>query len=224
MSNNVNNARMSKGKGLGRTAERAKSRNEELMKEVLKEGIDEDEMRFGVILKVMGNGRFEVHLTDGRITNASIRDLLSSKKGTPVSNGTIVLIHLPNWEKDALTKNTKPISYIEGVLDNDSHVPILKKRGELPEWMFGKKDFSGSSKPSEDGFEFVSAEAERALATEARAEEEDDENENVIMSGSSNSASASALVTIIDNSARAKARDIKISKARSAKEFSVDDI
>jgi translation initiation factor IF-1 len=223
MSNNVNNARMSKGKGLGRTAERAKNKNEELMKEVLKDGIDEDEMRFGVILKVFGNGRFEVHLTDGRITNASIRDLLSSKKGTPVSNGTIVLIHLPNWEKDALTKNTKPISYIEGVLDNDSHVPILKKRGELPEWMFGKKEFSGSSKPSEDGFEFVSAEAERALATEALAEakeedeEEDDEKENIVVSNS-------AAATVIDNSARAKARDIKIAKARSVKEFNVDDI
>lgn len=216
MSGNINNARANKGKGLGRTAERAMRKNDETMKQVLKEGIDENEMRFGQIGKVFGNGRFEVQLSDGRTTNASIRDLLASKRGTPVSSGSIVLIHLPNWEKDALTKNAKPIAFIEGILDNDSHVPVLRKRGELPEWMFSKGG-GGSAEPEMASFEFVSEEAERAVREDEEEDEEDEEE------APSNSAAASRKLT-------GKARDVKIEKARTAKmsgtagPINIDDI
>jgi len=218
MSGNINNARANKGKGLGRTAERAMRKNDEMMKQVLKEGIDESEMRFGQIGKVFGNGRFEVQLSDGRTTNASIRDLLASKRGTPVGPGSIVLIHLPNWEKDALTKNAKPIAFIEGILDNDSHVPVLRKRGELPEWMFSKSG-GGSAEPEMASFEFVSEEAERAVREDE--EEEDDEDEDDVPS---NSAAASSRKLSV------KARDVKIEKARTAKmsgeagPINIDDI
>jgi translation initiation factor IF-1 len=230
MSGNINNARANKGKGLGRTAERAMRKNEETMKQVLKDGIDENEMRFGQIGKVFGNGRFEVQLSDGRTTNASIRDLLSSKRGTPVSAGSIVLIHLPNWEKDALTNNKSPISYIEGILDNDMHVPVLRKRGELPEWMFSKSDGT-TAKPEAASFEFVSEEAERAIledeerfrrvATREGDEEEDDDDD---APSASNSAAAAP------SRGREKARAVKIEKARSAKAsgdsgpINIDDI
>jgi translation initiation factor IF-1 len=230
MSGNINNARANKGKGLGRTAERAMRKNEETMKQVLKDGIDENEMRFGQIGKVFGNGRFEVQLSDGRTTNASIRDLLSSKRGTPVSAGSIVLIHLPNWEKDALTNNKSPISYIEGILDNDMHVPVLRKRGELPEWMFNKSDGT-TAKPEAASFEFVSEEAERAIledeerfrrvATREGDEEEDDDDD---APSASNSAAAAP------SRGREKARAVKIEKARSAKAsgdsgpINIDDI
>ena len=208
MSGNINNARANKGKGLGRTAERAMRANDELMKRVLKEGIEENEMRFGQIGKVFGNGRFEVQLSDGRTTNASIRDLLASKRGTPVGQGSIVLIHLPNWEKDALTKNPKPVSFIEGILDNDSHVPVLRKRGELPEWMFSKSG-GGSAEPEAASFEFVSEEAERAVREDEHEDEDDDEDED--NTASSNSAAASSRRISV------KARDVKIVKARAAK-------
>jgi translation initiation factor IF-1 len=220
MSGNINNARANKGKGLGRTAERAMRANEELMKRVLKEGIDENGMRFGQIGKVFGNGRFEVQLSDGRTTNASIRDLLASKRGTPVGPGSIVLIHLPNWEKDVLTKNAKPVAYIEGILDNDSHVPVLRKRGELPEWMFSKSGGGGSAEPEIASFEFVSEEAERAVREdEEEKDEEDDEDD-----APSNSAAASSRKLSV------KARDVKIEKARTAKmsgeggAINIDDI
>ena len=219
MSGNINNARANKGKGLGRTAERAMRANEELMKQVLKEGIDENEMRFGQIGKVFGNGRFEVQLSDGRTTNASIRDLLASKRGTPVSSGSIVLIHLPNWEKDALTKNAKPVAFIEGILDNDSHVPVLRKRGELPEWMFSKGG-GGSAEPEMASFEFVSEEAERAVREDEEEKEGEDEEEE---EAPSNSAAASRKLSV-------KARDVKIEKARTAKmsgtagPINIDDI
>jgi len=231
MSGNINNARANKGKGMGRTADRARKANNELMKQVLNEGIDEDEMRFGQIGKVFGNGRFEVQLSDGRTTNASIRDLLSSKRGTPVSAGSIVLIHLPNWEKDALTNNKSPISYIEGILDNDIHVPVLRKRGELPEWMFNKSDGT-TAKPEAASFEFVSEEAEQAIlederrfrrmATREGEEEEDDDDDDA--PSASNSAAAAP------SRGREKARAVKIEKARSAKAsgdsgpINIDDI
>ena len=220
MSGNINNARANKGKGLGRTAERAMRANEELMKQVLKEGIEENEMRFGQIGKVFGNGRFEVQLSDGRTTNASIRDLLASKRGTPVSSGSIVLIHLPNWEKDALTKNAKPVAFIEGILDNDSHVPVLRKRGELPEWMFSKGGGGGSAEPEMASFEFVSEEAERAVREDEEEKEGEDEEEE---EAPSNSAAASRKLSV-------KARDVKIEKARTAKmsgtagPINIDDI
>jgi translation initiation factor IF-1 len=194
--------------------------NEELMKQVLKEGIDENEMRFGQVGKAFGYGRFEVKLSDGRTTNASIRDLLASKRGTPVSLGSIVLVHLPNWEKDALTKNAKPIAYIEGILDNDSHVPVLRSRGELPEWIFSKSGGGGgSAEPEMASFEFVSEEAERAVREDGEEKEGEDEEEEA----PSNSAAASRKLA-------GKARDVKIEKARTAKmsgtagPINIDDI
>ena len=204
MSGNINNARASKGKGMGKSAARAMEANERLMKDVLKDGIDENEMRFGQVEKIIGHGQFMVHLADGRTVTSTIRALFASKRGTPISLGTIVLIHLPNWEKDALTKNLKPVSFIEGILDNDTHVPVLKHRGELPEWMFSRS--SGTSGTTEEAsFEFVSAEAERVLRAEEEREEEEEEEES-----SSNSAAASRRTAT-------RSRDVKIVRARAAK-------
>jgi hypothetical protein len=124
---------------------------------------------------------------------------------------------VPNWEKDALTKNAKPVAYIEGILDNDSHVPVLRKRGELPEWMFSKGG-GGSAEPEMASFEFVSEEAERAVREDEEEKEDEDEEE-----APSNSAAASRKLSV-------KARDVKIEKARTAKmsgtagPINIDDI
>jgi translation initiation factor IF-1 len=231
MSGNINNARASKGKGMGKSAARAMEANERLMRDVLKDGIDENEMRFGQVERIIGHGQFMVHLADGRTVTSTIRALFASKRGTPISLGTIVLIHLPNWEKDALTKNPKPVSFIEGILDNDTHVPVLKHRGELPEWMFNKSDGT-TAKPEAASFEFVSEEAEQAIlederrfrrmATREGEEEEEDDDDDA--PSASNSAAAAP------SRGREKARAVKIEKARSAKAsgdsgpINIDDI
>jgi translation initiation factor IF-1 len=190
------------------------------MEDVLKFGIDEDSMRFGKVDKVVGSGRFMVQLDDGRTVNAAIRDLLASKSGTPVGVGTLVLIHLPDWEKDKRTNNSKPVAFIEGVLDNDQHVPVLKKQGKLPEWMFSNKE-AGAEEGAEESYAFVSEEAERVLkAEEEKDDEEDDEDDEDAVP--SNSASAAAVPT--SRKTATKAREQDRSKARVKKEFSIDDI
>ena len=214
-----NNARS--GKTLSRGGARAADANRKLMEDVLKFGIDEDSMRFGKVEKVLGSGRFLVQLDDGRTVNAAIRDLLASRSGTPVSAGTIVLIHLPDWEKDKRTNNAKPVAFIEGVLDNDQHVPVLRKQGKLPEWMFSNKE-AGAEEGAEESYAFVSEEAERVLKAEEEKEGEDDEDEDDEDAAPSNSASAAAVPT--SRKTATKAREQDRSKARVKKEFSIDDI
>ena len=190
------------------------------MEDVLKFGIDKDSMRFGKVEKVVGSGRFMVQLDDGRTVNAAIRDLLASRSGTPVSTGTIVLIHLPDWEKDKRTNNAKPIAFIEGVLDNDQHVPVLRKQGELPEWMFSSKE-AGAEEGAEESYAFVSEEAERVLKADEERDEDDDEDEEDD-DVPSNSASAAAVPA--SRKTATKAREQDRAKARGKKEFSIDAI
>ena len=215
-----NNARS--GKTLSRGGSRAADANRKLMEDVLKFGINEDSMRFGKVEKVLGSGRFLVQLDDGRTVNAAIRDLLASRSGTPVSIGTIVLIHLPDWEKDKRINNPKPVAFIEGVLDNDQHVPVLRKQGKLPEWMFSNKE-AGAEEGAEESYAFVSEEAERVLKAEEEKDGEDDEDEDDEDAASSNSASAAAPIKDV-RKVVAKAREQDRSKARTKKEFSIDDI
>ena len=213
-----NNARS--GKTLSRGGARAADANRKLMEDVLKFGIDKDSMRFGKVEKVVGSGRFMVQLDDGRTVNAAIRDLLASRSGTPVSTGTIVLIHLPDWEKDKRTNNAKPIAFIEGVLDNDQHVPVLRKQGELPEWMFSSKE-AGAEEGAEESYAFVSEEAERVLKADEERDEDDDEDEEDD-DVPSNSASAAAVPA--SRKTATKAREQDRAKARGKKEFSIDAI
>jgi hypothetical protein len=217
-----NNARS--GKALSRGGARAFEANKKLMKQVLEEGIDEDSMRFGKVEKVVGSGRFLVQLDDGRTVNASVRDLLASKSGTPIGIGILVLIHLPNWEKDKQTNNPKPVAFIEGVLDNDQHVPVLKKQGKLPEWMLSNKE-AGTEEGAEESYAFVSEEAERVLKAEEEKEgedeDDDDEDEDDEDTAPSNSASAAVPAS---RKIAVKAREQGRAKARGKKEFSIDAI
>ena len=216
-----NNARS--GKTLSRGGARAADANRKLMEDVLKFGIDEDSMRFGKVDKVVGSGRFMVQLDDGRTVNAAIRDLLASKSGTPVGVGTLVLIHLPDWEKDKRTNNSKPVAFIEGVLDNDQHVPVLKKQGKLPEWMFSKKE-AGAEEGAEESYAFVSEEAERVLKAEEEKEGEDDDEDEEDDDDAVPSNSASAAAVPASRKTAVKAREQDRSKARTKKEFSIDAI
>jgi hypothetical protein len=215
MSGNINNSRASKGKGIGRKGERASEANRKLMENVLRDGIDEDEMRFSQIQKIYGNGWFGIKLSDGRETKAMIRDLLASKKGTPVAIGTVVLAHLPDWKKDELTKNQKPRAFIEGVLE-DIHVHLLKHRGVLPEWMGLIKSAEGEEEKKDDGYVFVSEEATKLIALDDEDEDEDTTTNAVIVP--TISATASRAQT-------KKTRELAISSARDKKEdFNIDNI
>jgi len=217
MSGNINNSRASKGKGIGRKGERASEANRKLMENVLRDGIDEDEMRFCQIQKIYGNGWFGVKLTDGRETKAMIRDLLASKKGTPVAIGTVVLAHLPDWKKDALTNNQKPRAFIEGVLE-DPHVHLLKHRGVLPEWMGLVKSADGEEEKKDDGYEFVSEEATKLIAQDGDEDEDEEDNTTNAVIVPATTANASRAQT-------KKARELAISSARDKKEdFNIDDI
>ena len=207
---------------MSRGGARAFEANKKLMKQVVEEGIDEDSMRFGKTDKVVGSGRFLVQLDDGRTVNASVRDLLSNRSGTPIGVGTLVLIHLPDWEKDKRTNNPKPVAFIEGVLDNDQHVPVLKKQGKLPAWMFSSKE-AGAEEGAEDSYAFVSEEAERVLKADEEKEDEEDEEEEEDDEEEAPSNSASAAAPTSRKTA-IKAREQGRAKARGKKEFSIDAI
>jgi hypothetical protein len=130
---------------------------------------------------------------------------------------------LPDWEKDKRTNNPKPVAFIEGVLDNDQHVPVLRKQGKLPEWMFLNKE-AGAEEGAEESYAFVSEEAERVLkAEEEKDGDDEDDEEDDEDAVPSNSASAAAPIKDV-RKVVAKAREQDRSKARVKKEFSIDDI
>jgi hypothetical protein len=178
MSGNINNARAKDGKGIGRKAERAMAANNRIITQALKEGIDDDSMRYGRILKVYGNGWWGVKLSDGREAKTSVRDLLAAKKGTPIATGTIVLLHLPNWEKEAAVQATtgaklEPKCYIEGVLERKD-ANYLKKAGTIPEWMMEAEPdpmAAGGGAGSAAGYEFVAAEEDEDEEEEKKEDE-----------------------------------------------------
>jgi hypothetical protein len=178
MSGNINSARAKDGKGIGRKAERAMLANNRIIGQALKEGIDENSMRYGRILKVYGNGWWGVKLSDGRETKGTVRDLFASKKGTPIMVGGLVLLGLPDWEKEAATekatgKKCQPRCYIEGILERKD-ANFLKKEGLIPEWMTEAEPdpmASNSAAAAPVGYEFVAEEDEDDEEEETKEEE-----------------------------------------------------
>ena len=177
------NSQASKGKGLNRKDSRGLAANVKIMDQAVAEGIDEDSMRFGKITKNVGNSRFLVDLSDGRSANALCRDVLRAKGSCGLSIGVIVLVSLPNWEKEEqIFKATgisvkDPVAYIEGVVNTKKWLDALKDAGYIPERFTAEMAADGEG---EAGFFFEADEEE---------EEEEEEEGNVIVS---NSASASA--------------------------------
>ena len=102
---------------MNRKSQYAKAANDKVLGEMLMDGVDEDSMRFGKVTKMCGNSRVEVTLSDGRTANALIRNVLRGKQATAIRIGSVLLIGLPNWQKDAMAASEKPEAYVEAVLD-----------------------------------------------------------------------------------------------------------
>jgi hypothetical protein len=177
------NSQASKGKGLNRKDSRGLAANVKIMDQAVAEGIDEDSMRFGKITKNVGNSRFLVDLSDGRSANALCRDVLRAKGSCGLSIGVIVLVSLPNWEKEEqIFKGTgisvkDPVAFIEGVVNTKKWLDAFKDAGYIPERFTAEMSADGEG---EAGFVFE-AESEEE-------EEEEDEEGNVIVSNSASAA------------------------------------
>jgi hypothetical protein len=185
-----NNASAAKGKGFNRKNQYADKANKKVLGDMISEGFDEKSMRIAKINKNVGNSRVLGLLSDGRDNvNMLIRPVLRGKQATPIGLGSIVLISLPDWEKDeavaranggALVKD--PVAYIEAVLDKKT-IRALDKEGKIPPG-FLKEGGGLSDGSDEDGFVFDDGEEEDLLMPS----DEDDDDEGT----PTNSASAAA--------------------------------
>jgi len=218
------NSQASKGKGLNRKDSRGLAANVKIMDQAVAEGIDQDSMRFGKITKNVGNSRFLVDLSDGRTgVNALCRDVLRAKGSCGLSIGVIVLVSLPNWEKEEqIFKATgisvkDPVAYIEGVVNTKKWLDALKESGDIPERFTAEMAADGDG---EAGFFFEAEEEEEE-------EEEEEAEGNVIVS---NSASASASASKPKKAAPEKGAKDKRTKAQEGRDkkdgeaFNIDDI
>ena len=151
------NSQNKKGKGLSRNDQRGLAANTKMMNAVMSEGIDENSMRFGKVTKMVGNSRVEVIMSDGRDTNALIRDVLRAKGSCGIGVGSVVLLGLPDWEKDLASEaaGLKPVSYVEGIVNTKKVMDFLRERGDIPERFF--VDMGEGGKAAEPAFEFVAA-------------------------------------------------------------------
>jgi hypothetical protein len=155
-----NNASAAKGKGFNKKNQFADKANKKVLTAILTEGIDTDSMRYAKVTKMSGNSRILVDLTDGRDNvSALIRTVLRGKAATPIGPGSIVLVGLPNWARDAElalanggTLDAKPEAYVEAVIDKKT-ARALAKEGQIPE-RFLKDLTMGGSEEEDNGFDF----------------------------------------------------------------------
>jgi translation initiation factor IF-1 len=155
-----NNASAAKGKGMNRKSQYAKTANDKVLSEMVSEGIDEKSMRFAKVIKICGNSRVLVQLSDGRQTNALIRSVLRGKQATPIKTDTILLIGLPNWQKDAAAaaagSTVEPEAYVEAVVDKKTARHFVGLRLIPPAFLVD----GGDSDKGDAGFEFGSEDEE----------------------------------------------------------------
>jgi translation initiation factor IF-1 len=155
-----NNASAAKGKGMNRKSQYAKTANDKVLSEMVSEGIDEKSMRFAKVIKICGNSRVLVQLSDGRQTNALIRSVLRGKQATPIKTDTILLIGLPNWQKDAAAaaagSTVEPEAYVEAVVDKKTARHFVGLRLIPPAFLVD----GGDSDEGDAGFEFGSEDEE----------------------------------------------------------------
>ena len=186
-----NNASAAKGKGFNRKNQYADKANKKVLGDMISEGFDEKSMRIAKINKNVGNSRVIGILSDGRDdVNMLIRPVLRGKQATPVGLGSIVLVSLPDWDRDeaiaranggALVKD--PVAYIEAVLDKKT-IRALDKEGKIPPG-FLKEGGGLSDGSDDDGFVFDDGEEEEEVPMPSDDEEEEE-------GATSNSAAAAA--------------------------------
>jgi len=153
-----NNAAAAKGKGMNRKSQYAKAANDKVLTAMLVDGVDEESTRFGKVTKMVGNSRVEVALSDGRSTNALIRNVLRGKQATPIRIGTVALIGLPHWQKEAAGEVVdRPEAYIEAVLDRKT-AKYFVSQNKMPASFL--VDGEAGSDEGEAAFEFGSEDEE----------------------------------------------------------------
>ena len=153
-----NNAAAAKGKGMNRKSQYAKAANDKVLTAMLVDGVDEESTRFGKVTKMVGNSRVEVSLSDGRSTNALIRNVLRGKQATPIRIGTVTLIGLPHWQKEAAGEVVdRPEAYIEAVLDRKT-AKYFVSQNKMPASFL--VDGEAGSDEGEAAFEFGSEDEE----------------------------------------------------------------
>jgi len=182
-----NNASAAKGKGFNKKNQFADRANKKVLTAILTEGVDEDSIRFGRTTKMSGNSRILVDLTDGRSNvSALIRTVLRGRAATPIGVGSVVLISLPNWQRDAALAAanggiliTDPTAYVEAVLDRKTVRQLVKEK-QIPESFL--KDAKGSDEEEDNGFDF-DEEAEEPRAKDDPEAEAEAEAKGVSSSG-----------------------------------------
>ena len=189
-----NNASAAKGKGFNRKNQYADKVNKKVLGDIMSEGFDKKSMRIGKVTKNVGNSRYIATLSDGRENvNVLVRNVLRAKQATPIGLGSLLLISLPDWEKDqaiaavnggALVKD--PVAYVEAVLDRKT-IRTLDQEGEIPPG-FMKEGANVSDGSDEDGFVFDDGEEDEEVPMPS--EEEEEEEGTASNSSSSNSAAA----------------------------------
>jgi len=187
-----NNASAAKGKGFNRKNQYADKANKQVLGNIISDGFDKKSMRIAKVTKNVGNSRVLTTLSDGRNdVNVLIRPVLRGKQATPVGIGSIVLISLPDWERDegvaranggALVK--EPVAYIEAILDKKT-IRALDKEGEIPPG-FLKEGGGISDGSDDDGFVFDDGEEEDL----PMPSDEDDEDEEGTPTNSASAAAA----------------------------------
>jgi hypothetical protein len=178
-----NNASAVKGKGFNKKNQFADKANKRVLLAISTEGIDTDSMRYAKVTKMSGNSRILVDLTDGRDNvSALIRTVLRGRAATPISPGSIVLIGLPNWARDAElalanggTLDAKPEAYVEAVIDKKT-ARQLAKEGQIPE-RFLKDLTLGGSEEEDNGFDFDDECEDEVVPKGAPAEETEETEE-----------------------------------------------
>ena len=162
-----NNAAAAKGKGMNRKSQYAKAANDKVLTAMLVDGVDEESTRFGKVTKMVGNSRVEVALSDGRSTNALIRNVLRGKQATPIRIGTVALIGLPHWQKEAAGEVVdRPEAYIEAVLDRKT-AKYFVSQNKMPASFL--VDGEAGSDEGEAAFEFGSEDEEEEEKPKATA-------------------------------------------------------
>jgi len=143
---------------MNRKSQYAKATNDKVLSEMLIDGVDEESTRFGKVTKMCGNSRIEVALSDGRTTNALIRNVLRGKQATPIRVGTVTLIGLPHWQKEAAGEVVaRPEAYVEAVLDRKT-AKYFVSQNKMPASFL--VDGEAGSDEGEAAFEFASDDEE----------------------------------------------------------------
>ena len=213
-------------KRFNRKAKHSSDVNQKMVVAALAGDLGED-LTYGVITRVVGNGRVRIKLANGLESTALIRKSLRSKRATGMGIGDAVIVGIPNWEKEAAERTAgvkkEPETYIEGLLSK-AHASTLRDKGEIPEWMLAIGGDEGDEGGEGVGFEFDRSEEK---AEEAKEDDEDEEEDgdaavasatNVLLMPAATKGSAAAS----KGSAAAKTKWTRSDKR--VEDLNVDDI